>query len=103
MGFNIKLKTIIKSTVNTSPLENKVKNPHRSQTLKLIMIQSSKLKSLHQRSDRRPTLESEQTGETPSKSRRRNFYASSDRSHCTPPERGEKKGEELNEPSRKSY
>ena len=36
MGFNIKLKIIIKSTVNTSPLENKIKNPNRSQTLKLI-------------------------------------------------------------------
>ena len=45
MGFNIKLKTVIKSTVNTSPQENKFKNPHRSQTLKLInytIIQSLK-------------------------------------------------------------
>ena len=33
MGFNIKLKTIKKSTVNTSPQEIKVKNPHRSQKL----------------------------------------------------------------------
>ena len=43
MGFNIKLKTVIKSTVNTSPQENKVKNPHRSQTLKLINYKSSSL------------------------------------------------------------
>ena len=45
MGFNIKLKTVIKSTVNTSPLANKVKSPHRSRTLKLInytVIQSLK-------------------------------------------------------------
>ena len=47
---------------------------------------------MHQRSDRRSTLESEKTGKTPSKSQRRNFYASSDRSHCTPPKKGEKKG-----------
>ena len=33
MGFNVKLKTVRKFTVNTSPIENKVKNPHRSQKL----------------------------------------------------------------------
>ena len=52
MGFNIKLKPIIKSTVNTSPLENKVKNPDRSQTLKLInyiVIQSLKSESKTQK------------------------------------------------------
>ena len=35
MRFNIKLKTVIKSTVNTSPQENKIKYPHRSQTLNI--------------------------------------------------------------------
>ena len=45
MGFKIKLKIVIKSTVNISPQKNKIKNPHWSQTLKLMdytVIQSLK-------------------------------------------------------------
>ena len=63
---------------------------HKSSNL--IIIQSSKLKSLHQRSDRRPTLESEQMGKTPSESRRRNFYASSEGRTAHLLERGKRKG-----------
>ena len=93
MGFNIKLKTVIKSTVNTSPQENKVKNPHRSQTLKFInytVIQSLKVCTKSLTGDLH--LKASKRGKMPSKSRRRNFYASSDRSHCTPPKRGKKIG-----------
>ena len=45
MGFNIKLKQLENSQFNTSPQENKIKSPHRSQTPKLInytVIQSLK-------------------------------------------------------------